>query len=98
MAGEAEIRRAIAERRLVAFDFGPDPRVVEPHMLGIKGGAEQLLGYQVGGITSRRSAIGWRVFPLAELTHVRLLDQPFLGPRNWGSRHTAFDTILTVVS
>jgi hypothetical protein len=97
MASEVEFRQAIAQRQLVAFDFGTDQRVVEPHVLGLKGGAEHLLGYQVGGTTSRGSSIGWRVFALAELANVRLLDQSFLGPRNWGSRHTAFDTILAVV-
>jgi hypothetical protein len=97
VTGDAELRRGIAQRRLVAFDLGSDQRVVEPHVLGLASGAEHLLGYQVGGTTSRGSSIGWRVFPLADLTNVRLLDQAFLGPRNWGSRHTAFDTILAVV-
>jgi len=97
MAGEAELRRAISERRLVACDFGSDPRVVEPHVLGLKERTEYLLAYQVGGTTSRGSSIGWRVFALAELANVRLLDQPFLGPRNWGSRHTTLDAILAVV-
>jgi hypothetical protein len=97
MAGEVELRRAIERRLLVEFDFGADHRVVEPHVLGLKGGTEHLLGYQVGGTTSRGSSIGWRVFALADLSNVRLVDQSFLGPRNWGSRHTAFDTILAVV-
>jgi hypothetical protein len=96
MLGGAELRRALVERRLVVFDFGVNQRIVEPHVLGLMNDAEHLLAYQVGGTTTRGSTIGWRIFALAELTNVRLLEQTFRGPRNWGSRHTAFNTILAV--
>lgn len=44
---EQEIRRALAEKKLVEFYYHGFYRIAEPHILGINGGVKQLLGYQV---------------------------------------------------
>lgn len=46
---EQIIKTAIADKKLIEFSYSGHTRIAEPHVLGISGGATQILGYQVGG-------------------------------------------------
>ena len=55
-------------------------RILEPHDHGILNGSVQLLGYQIGGQSSRRLP-NWLLMKTDEIVALELLDQIFLGGR-----------------
>lgn len=71
------IRRAIRERRLVEFVLHGLHRVGEPHVYGIRGGAEQLLIYQVGGQSKSGRLPNWRTVLVGEVTGLSVLERGF---------------------
>lgn len=69
---------AIAEMRVVEFDYQGTRRVVEPHTVGHdQKGHEMLCGWQLAG----GSAVSWRNYHLAEMTRVEMSEERFDGPR-----------------
>ena len=64
MAG-AELRAAIRDRKVVAFDYRGSPRVAHPHAIFIAStGTHCLDAVQVGGRSSSGPLPGWRRFDL----------------------------------
>ena len=95
----ALVRRAICERRLIAFTLHGFPRRAEPHDYGVINGVHRLFFYQVGGRSRSGRPFGWRWATLAEMTDVRLLDDQFAGGRDTGSsHHVEWDVLLASVS
>jgi hypothetical protein len=96
------LRRAIADRRLVAFRFDGLPRVGEPHDYGIAQSALRLLFYQVGGESRSGRPVGWRLVATARITDLEILHGPddrFPGTRPAPSgRHRRWDRIIASVS
>ena len=93
------LRRAIAERRLVAFTANGHSRVAEPHDYGVKEGIARLFYYQTGGRSSSRPPRGWRWAELANMSDLHILDQTFPGPRAAPSgRHIGWDRLIASVS
>jgi len=93
-----ELIRAIRARRLVAFRYHECERVVEPHDLGVAGGVEQLLAYQIGGESRSGSLPEWRRFDVADLRDLRLLEETFPGSRPAPSgRHSSWDRTIVRV-
>ena len=78
-----QLRRAIAERRLIEFTYQAIPRVAEPHDYGVQQGAVRLLVYQIRSVPFSR---GWRLLDVAKIERLAVLDQTFAGSR--GERHT----------
>ena len=75
---EKMIRRALAERRMLQFDYHGFPRRVEPHALGHA--AEDrlaLLGWQVSGGSQSEPPPGWRTFLLHEIAALKILRTTF---------------------
>jgi hypothetical protein len=72
---------AIGGRRLLAFSSKHCDRIAEPHDYGVIGGVRKLFYYQVGGRSNSAPPTGWRWAETAEMTGVKVLDQPFAGPR-----------------
>lgn len=70
--------QAIAGRRLLAFVYDGHARVAEPHCHGTGAeGQEFLRAYQVEG-TSASGALGWKLFEVAQMTRLQLLDVGFV--------------------
>jgi hypothetical protein len=93
------LRRAIADRRLVAFTANGHPRIAEPHDYGIKDGVSRLFYFQTGGRSSSKPPIGWRWAKLAGMAELQILDQTFDGPRAAPSgRHIEWDRLIASVS
>jgi predicted DNA-binding transcriptional regulator YafY len=92
-----ELIRAIRERRVVEFDYERRHRVVEPHTLGILDGAEQLLGYQLGGESSSGPLPDWRRFRVRAIENLQLLAQRFGSRPGRSGRHASFDRVLEFV-
>jgi hypothetical protein len=96
---DADLRTAIAERRLITFELAGHQRIAEPHDYGVAEGKVRLLFYQVGGTSSSGKPFGWRSASTANLENVRVLDERFGGPRRTPTeRHRRWDTILASVS
>ncbi len=95
----AELVRAIDEKRLVEIVYNNARRTVEPHDYGIRAGAETLLGYQLSGGSGSRAAHGWKEFKLAKLSQLRVLDRRFPGSRgDSAQQHRAWETLYARVS
>lgn len=96
---EQQLRRAIAERRLVTFTLGGLTRRAEPHDYGIINGVTRLFFYQVGGKSRSGPPFGWRWAAVSEISDLVVLDQTFAGARPVGSgRHMHWDTLIATVS
>ena len=78
------IRNAIANKEVIEFTYQGYPRVVEPHVYGIKNGKRQILVYQIGGLTSSGKIPDWRLVNLDEISCLRVIkEQKFAGPREY---------------
>ena len=76
----ADLVRAISEKRLVEFVYKAGrTRLVEPHDYGLRGAAELLLGFQLGGESRTGTAHGWKHFDVAQIHQFRVLDRRFDG-------------------
>lgn len=96
---DEQLRRAIAELRLIAFSYGGCERLAEPHDYGVIDGETRLFFFQVGGASSSGRALGWRWAVVAKISGLRLLDERFSGPRPVPSgRHQRWDKLLASVS
>ena len=94
---DALLRSAIAQRRLIRFDYQGRERIVEPHDYGVKGGAASLLAFQVDGASSS-SLPGWRMFRVPQLRGLVLLPDTFPGSRGAEHReHYAWDVLFARV-
>jgi hypothetical protein len=71
---------AIEDRRMVRLFYHSRLRILEPHDHGILNGSVQLLGYQVGG-SSSRPLPNWTLMKTDEISDLELLDQSFPGGR-----------------
>lgn len=97
---DAELRQAIAERRLIAFRYDGCARVAEPHDYGIANGERKLFYFQVGG-TSRSGGHlpDWRWAVASKIEDLRLTDERFPGPRPAPSgRHQRWERLIASVS
>jgi predicted DNA-binding transcriptional regulator YafY len=95
-----QICRAIAEKKLIEIWYQAQSRVVEPHDFGVQNGAERLLAYQLRSSRAAfgKDTVGWRLFDLAKIESIVILDMPFKGSRAAAHQdHHAWDTIYARV-
>lgn len=93
-----EIVQAIVTKRLVSFGYQGHQRVIEPHVIGVKGGVTQVLGYQVGGTSKSGGLPQWRRFDLPLIQAMKMTGESFPGPRDYPSGiHSSWDIIIAVV-
>jgi predicted DNA-binding transcriptional regulator YafY len=76
---DADIAKAIHERRRLRFFYDGGARVVEPYVYGACETHELLRAYQVSGY-SRSRASGWKLFRVEEIVDIALLDERFEEP------------------
>lgn len=92
------LRSAIAERSLVSFSLHGCARVGEPHDYGLINGVPTLFFYQTGGESNSGKPLGWRRAVLGEISHLKVSDRKFAGPRPTSSgRHIQWDTLFASV-
>ena len=73
------IKQALAERRLLQFDYHGYSRQVEPHALGhATEGRLALLAWQISGGSQSEPPPGWRTFLLGEIESLKILRQTFV--------------------
>lgn len=96
---DAWIRQAIAEKKLVEFQYQGYARIAEPHVYGRHGGVEQLLVYQVRGGSKSGRLPDWRRVDLPEVSGLNILDETFPGRRaNPSGEHSPWDETFAIVS
>lgn len=95
---DALIHQAISNKRVIQFSYGGHSRIVEPHILGIKDGTMQILGYQIGGTSSQGGLPEWRRFSLPNMRMLELHTDSFHGAREYHARHSAWDVKLIIVA
>ncbi len=80
---DAQLRLAIANKRLIRFRYHGSDRVAEPHDYGVNNGVTRLLVYQLRGParSTRGSATGWRLLDVSKLEDCFALDDTFPGSR-----------------
>ena len=78
---DAELRMAIASKRLLQLRYKDSLRVVEPHDYGVQKGAVRLLAYQQQGLGPKKSEPGWRLFDVAKIADLAVLETGFEGSR-----------------
>jgi hypothetical protein len=93
---DKQLRFAIAHRRLIEVRYNNNVRVVEPHDYGIHNGIPRLLAYQhrVTARTPGRRHSGWRLFDVAKIDALVVLDESFKGSRGGSHNdHMAWDVV-----
>ena len=97
---DARIWRAIAGRHLLEIRYKHQSRIVEPHDYGVQHGVERLLVYQLRppGAKAGSSAFGWRLFDVAKIESLVVLETTFKGSRGQsGQAHHAWDVLYARV-
>ena len=86
---DAQVRFAIANKRLLQFTYLGAVRVAEPHDYGIQKGLTRLLVYQLRGRGSaaRHSEKGWRLLDVAKIDGCGVLDETFPDSRGQAHQH-----------
>jgi hypothetical protein len=85
---------AIENRRMIRLVYHDKIRLLEPHDHGILKGSVQLLGYQVGG-SSSRPLPNWLLMKVAEIVDLELMNGNFPGGRPTPSgRHLKWDKLF----
>ena len=82
---DEQLRFAVTNKRLVKLSYGGSLRAVEPHDYGVQKGAVRLLGYQQQSFGPKKSEPGWRLFDVAKITDLAVLETTFKGSR--GASH-----------
>lgn len=76
------VRQAILEKRLIQFLYDGGPRTVEPHCLGITtAGNLAIRAFQVRGFSLSGGIPDWRMFELAKMSQLQILNTSFSNPR-----------------
>ncbi len=76
------IERAISERLVLAVDYAPGGRIVEPHAFGVSAEGKFLLrAYQTEGASASGEHEWWKLFRLDRANSIRLTGFRFDGPR-----------------
>jgi len=85
---------AIEQTRMIRLIYHDKERILEPHDHGILNGSVQLLGYQVGG-SSSRPLPNWLLMKTDEITDLELLNKTFPGGRPTHSgNHIKWDALF----
>lgn len=96
---QAAIEQAIQNKKLIEFTYSGHLRVIEPHVLGVKAGVTQILGYQVGGTSNSGGIPEWRRFDLPKISGLSVSGQTFPGKRPFPSgKHSIWDYQIAIVS
>jgi hypothetical protein len=95
---DERLRFAITNKRLVKLSYSGSVRVVEPHDYGVRKGVARLLGYQQKSFGPKKSEQGWRLFDVAKIEEIAVLDTVFKGSRGAShQQHHVWDIVYARV-
>ena len=79
---DADLRRAIAEKKLIEIRYKACMRIAEPHDYGRQHAVDRLLIYQLAAENPRtRHETGWRLLDVPKIESLRVLNTTFQGSR-----------------
>ena len=79
---DTDLRRAIAERKLIELRYKDCTRIAEPHDYGRQHAVDRLLIYQLTADSARtRHETGWRLLDIPKIESLRVLNTTFRGSR-----------------
>ena len=82
------LRFAIANKRLIQFQYAGHSRIAEPHDYGVRNGVTRLQAYQLRGPARKsKDGVGWRDFHVAGIEDCAVLDETFPGSRGRSHVH-----------
>lgn len=86
---------AISTRSVVNFDYDGGSRIVEPHCHGTStAGKELLRGFQTAGASESGESYGWKLFDVAKISDLTILDQIFTSNRpNYNPNDSAMQVV-----
>jgi predicted DNA-binding transcriptional regulator YafY len=95
-----DLVRAISEKRSIEFVYKAGrTRIVEPHDYGLRGQTELLLAFQLSGESRSGAAQGWKLFDVAQIHQLRVLERRFAGSRaDHSQHHGSWDTLFARVA
>ena len=73
-----KICEAIHARKLLAFEYGDRPRVVQPYCHGVTRSGEALRAIQVRGTSSSPASTGGKLWTVSKMRGLRVLDEMFV--------------------
>lgn len=98
-AGEALIRAALREHRMVEFHYHGHERRAEPHALGrVKDDRPAMLAWQAAGSSRSAPPPGWRTFVLAEIEDLRAVPGKFSPRPDYRPEKTQLKEIVAEVA
>ena len=72
------LKRAINEKRRIAFQYQGNPRTVEPHLVGINSKLnEALRAFQTGGKSTSGRLPAWKMFLIKDIENIEILNEVF---------------------
>ncbi len=75
---ERIITEAIENCKLIEFNYKDEVRVVEPYTFGVSTKSNDILrGYQVEGGSTSSDDLGWRLFTVAKIENINILERNF---------------------
>jgi hypothetical protein len=94
---DAEIRQAIADKKLVEFSYQNFIRIAEPHAYGSMGGVDHLLVYQVRGGSRSKNLPKWVSVPVSQMTDLKVLDDTFSKRVLSGTGYSFWEAMYAIV-
>ncbi|WP_414756361.1 hypothetical protein [Anabaena sp. CCY 9910] len=93
------IKQAITQKRLIEFYYQGLHRIAEPHILGLKDEAVQVLVYQIRGKSSSIKLPDWRRMNVDDMSGLQIFDETFCHkPSSLYDCHSSWDEIIAIVS
>lgn len=78
----SKVCRAVRNRSVLEFRYRNQPRIVEPHKVGIStAGNDVLDGFQIGGRGNEINPPDWGLYKLTKMSGLRVTDRSFSGTR-----------------
>jgi hypothetical protein len=91
---DAQLRFAIANKRLLQLRYDGYRRIAEPHDYGVQRGVTRLLIYQTRKFGASGRSTGWRLLDTAKISECTVLDRAFPGTRaRSDQRHHIWDVL-----
>lgn len=96
---DEQIRRAIADKRLIEVRYKARTRIAEPHDYGRQNNLDRLLIYQLIAETPPAGhETGWRLLDVAKIESFTVLDAVFMGSRQHATQdHHTWDIVYARV-
>jgi hypothetical protein len=97
---DAQLRFAIAGKRLIEVSYKGSVRLVEPHDYGVQKGKDHLFVFQRRVISGHpgRKPFGWRMFEVALIERCVVTEETFKGSRGTAEQdHNVWDVLYARV-